>query len=110
MAFACLWSWQTVTAQTGQSDTTRIYTTERPLIYEDAWDLWPYVFLNENGEPDGYNIDLLKQIFKELDIPYVIKLKPTLMWPSFVYFTALVTKFVITCWIRSLSSTAVRVV
>ena len=78
MAFACLWSWQTVTAQTGQSDTTRIYTTERPLIYEDAWDLWPYVFLNENGEPDGYNIDLLKQIFKELDIPYVIKLKPTL--------------------------------
>ena len=78
MAFACLWSWQTVIAQTGQSDTTRIYTTERPLIYEDAWDLWPYVFLNENGEPDGYNIDLLKLIFKELDIPYVIKLKPTL--------------------------------
>ena len=61
-----------------QPDSTKIFTTERPLIYEDAWDLWPYVFLNENGEPDGYNIDLLKQIFKELDIPYVIKLKPTL--------------------------------
>ena len=73
----CLWSWQTVTARTDQKDTTRTYTTERPLIYEDAWDLWPYVFLNENGEPDGYNIDLLKLIFKELDIPYVIKLKPT---------------------------------
>ena len=74
----CLWSWQTMTARTDQKDTTRTYTTERPLIYEDAWDLWPYVFLNENGEPDGYNIDLLKLIFKELDIPYVIKLKPTL--------------------------------
>lgn len=61
-----------------QPDSTRTFTTERPLIYEDAWDLWPYVFLNENGEPDGYNIDLLKLIFKELDIPYVIKLKPTL--------------------------------
>ena len=59
-------------------DSTIVYNEARPLIYEDAWDLWPYVFLNENGEPDGYNIDLLKMIFKELDIPYVIKLKPTL--------------------------------
>jgi len=55
-----------------------VYDERSPLVYEDAWDLWPYVFLNENGEPDGFNIDLLKMIFKELDIPYVIKLKPTL--------------------------------
>ena len=60
------------------NDSIIVYNETRPLIYEDAWDLWPYVFLNENGEPDGYNIDLLKMIFKELDIPYVIKLKPTL--------------------------------
>jgi len=53
------------------------FSTERPLVYEDAWDLWPYSFLNENGEPVGYNIDLLKLICKRLDIPYVIKLKPT---------------------------------
>ena len=78
MDVVCLWSWQTMVAQTTLTDTTRTYTTAHPLIYEDAWDLWPYVFLNENGEPDGYNIDLLKLIFKELDIPYVIKLKPTL--------------------------------
>lgn len=73
VAYHC--SFTTIQAQ---PDSTRAFTTERPLIYEDAWDLWPYVFLNENGEPDGYNIDLLKLIFKELDIPYVIKLKPTL--------------------------------
>ena len=53
-----------------------VYSEQRPLVYEDAWDLWPYVFLNENGEPDGYNIDLLKMIFKELDIPYIIRLRP----------------------------------
>ena len=58
-----------VSAQT--ADTTRVFTEEHPLIYEDAWDLWPYVFLNENGEPDGYNIDLLRMIFKRLDIPYI---------------------------------------
>ena len=60
------------------ADTTRVFTEEHPLVYEDAWDLWPYVFLNENGEPDGYNIDLLRMIFKRLNIPYIIKLKPTL--------------------------------
>ena len=70
-------SLQTVTAA-ADKDTTIVYNEARPLIYEDAWDLWPYVFLNENGEPDGYNIDLLKMIFKELNIPYIIKLKPTL--------------------------------
>ena len=53
------------------------YTEEQPLVYEDAWDLWPYSFLNDTGDPMGYNIDLLKLIFKELDIPYIIKLKPT---------------------------------
>lgn len=71
------WVLAPMTAQ-AQNDSTVTYSVERPLIYEDAWDLWPYTFLNENGEPDGYNIDLLKMIFKRLDIPYIIKLKPTL--------------------------------
>ena len=53
------------------------FTEEHPLVYEDAWDLWPYVFLNEHGEAVGYNVDLLKLIFRELDIPYIIRLKPT---------------------------------
>ncbi|MBO4718663.1 MAG: transporter substrate-binding domain-containing protein [Prevotella sp.] len=60
-----------------EADSTRVFTKENPLIYEDAWDLWPYAFLNENGEPVGFNIDLLKLVCKELDIPYIIKLKPT---------------------------------
>ena len=75
LLIVCQFAWATVQAQ---NDSVRVFSTEHPLIYEDAWDLWPYVFLNEDGEPDGYNIDLLKMIFKELDIPYVIKLMPTL--------------------------------
>ena len=74
---ACHLSFGITHAQNNE-DSTIVYTDKRPLVYEDAWDLWPYVFLNENGEPDGYNIDLLKMIFKELDIPYVIRLRPTL--------------------------------
>ena len=60
-----------------RADSTRTFTEEHPLVYEDAWDLWPYAFLNENGEAVGYNIDLLKMLCKELDIPFIIKLKPT---------------------------------
>ena len=67
---------RTTSAQS--ADSVRVFTNEHPLVYEDAWDLWPYVFLNENGEPDGYNIDLLDMIFKRLNIPYIVKLKPTL--------------------------------
>lgn len=52
------------------------YTEEHPLVYEDVWDLWPYSFLNDTGEPVGYNIDLLRLIFNELNIPYRVKLKP----------------------------------
>ena len=67
---------QTVSAQQPK-DTIRRFTAEHPLVYEDAWDLWPYTFLNENGEAVGYNIDLLHLLCKELNIPYVVKLKPT---------------------------------
>lgn len=62
-------------AQTYELDSLH-FTEEHPLVYEDAWDLWPYAFL-ENGEPMGYNVELMRMIFEELKIPYVIKLKDT---------------------------------
>ena len=67
----------TLSAAEPDKESVRQFTSEQPLVYEDAWDLWPYVFLNENGEAVGYNVDVLKLIFQRLNIPYVIKLKPT---------------------------------
>jgi len=66
-----------LTVAKDSQDSTLVFTEEHPLVYEDAWDLWPYTFLNDAGDPVGYNIDLLKLIMKRLDIPYIIKLKPT---------------------------------
>lgn len=54
----------------------RDYTPEHPLVYEDPLNLWPFSYLNEQGEPEGFNIDLLKALMEELRIPYVIRLKP----------------------------------
>ena len=59
-----------------KGDSARVYTEQNPLVYEDAWDLWPYAFFSDNGEPAGFNIDLIHLIMKELDIPYVIRLRP----------------------------------
>ena len=59
-----------------QEDGPGIYTREHPLVYEDALNLWPYAFKGDDGKPAGYNIDLVKQLLEELDIPYVIQLKP----------------------------------
>ena len=66
----------TSSAQTSAQTEARIYTEENPLVYEDAWDLWPYSFINDEGKPEGYNIDLIDMLMNKLDIPYVIKLKP----------------------------------
>jgi len=58
-------------------DSTKIYTKENPLVYEDLWDMSPYAFLDEKGDACGYNIDLMKIILDRLDIPYTIRLRPS---------------------------------
>ena len=58
-----------------QPESTKLYTKENPLIYEDACDLWPYSYLNDEGKPEGFNIDLIELLMKKLNIPYVIRLK-----------------------------------
>ena len=60
-------------AQENRKDSLH-FTTDNPVIFEDAWDLWPYSFL-EDGKPAGYSIDVVKMIFEELGWPYEIKLK-----------------------------------
>lgn len=56
-------------------DSIRQYTPTNPLVYEDAWDLWPYCYRSDDGKDEGFNIDLLKLVMEKLNIPYVIKLK-----------------------------------
>lgn len=53
----------------------RVYTQEQPLIYEDAWEKWPYAFINDKGEPDGFNVELVRKMMKRLNIPYAIHLR-----------------------------------
>ena len=59
-----------------KTDSVRVYTEEHPLVYVDNSHLWPYSFLNDKDEPEGFCVDLVRMLMEELNIPYVIKLEP----------------------------------
>lgn len=75
IAFAVL-SLATALGQEAEEVTKREYTAEHPLVYEDVKDLWPYSFLNDDGQADGFNVELVRMLLDELKIPYVVKIKP----------------------------------
>ena len=58
-----------VTAARAQAPYNLDYSEDNPVIIVCDWDFPPYEFSNNNGEPDGYNIELLQTIFNKLDIP-----------------------------------------
>lgn len=47
-----------------------------PLIIKGDYAFPPYEFIGKNGEPEGFNVDIIKAIMKELDIPYKLTLEP----------------------------------
>lgn len=53
---------------------TRHYTKEHPLIYVDSWKKWPYAFINDNGDAEGFNVELVRRIMTRLDIPFEVHL------------------------------------
>ena len=53
----------------------REYTEERPLIIISDWEFPPYEFSNDQGEPDGFNIEVLNLILGRLKIPHRFVMK-----------------------------------
>ena len=48
------------------------YNDQHPIIVECDMTYAPYAFLNEQGQPDGFFMDLLTTLLEELDLPYQI--------------------------------------
>ena len=46
------------------------YTEEHPLVIVGDWDFRPFEFFNSEGQPAGYNVDVLDMILDQLDIPH----------------------------------------
>ena len=46
------------------------YTNNNPLTIVCDWDFRPFEFLDSNGQPSGYNVEVLDLILNRLDIPH----------------------------------------
>lgn len=50
------------------------YSFKRPIVIEGNWNLPPFDFINDEGKPDGYNMEILQTILHRKKIPYIMKL------------------------------------
>ena len=48
----------------------REYTEDRPLVIVSDWEFPPYEFRNDNGEADGYNVEVPDLILDNLKVPH----------------------------------------
>ena len=46
------------------------YTKEKPLVIVSDWDFRPFEFVNAEGKPAGYNVEVLSLILDQLGIPH----------------------------------------
>ena len=47
-----------------------VYTEQSPLVIAADWDFQPFEFLNADGQPSGYNIEILDLILTQMGIPH----------------------------------------
>ena len=55
------------------------YNDSRPVVIVGDWELPPYEFTNNHGEPAGFHIDLLHTILGKMRIPHEFVMKE---WPQ----------------------------
>lgn len=46
------------------------YTEDRPLTIACDWDFRPFEFVDNNGQPSGYNVEVLDLLLNRLEIPH----------------------------------------
>lgn len=54
------------------------YTKQHPLVIVLDWNFYPYSFNDNQGMPDGYEVDIIHEIFDNIHIPYEIHMMPFL--------------------------------
>lgn len=64
-----------LTGMMGYAKLSDRYNNDKPLVIACDWDLPPYEFLDDRGNPAGYNIDILDKILKEMNLKHTFILK-----------------------------------
>lgn len=80
----CLMKYRYITAtllllatvlQTAAQALSDRYTRQRSVVVTCHWDDPPYEFLNDEGEPSGINVDIVKAVMEQLDLPCTFVMK-----------------------------------
>lgn len=50
------------------------YTKAHPIVVAADWTFKPYTFVNDHGEPDGFQVDVIRSIFTKLHVPYKLSM------------------------------------
>ena len=58
-----------ITSESLAQSLSEKYNAQRPVIVVCDWDKPPYEFLDDKGQPSGSNIDVLKAVMRELELP-----------------------------------------
>ena len=61
--------------QTVAQALTDRYTHHDPVVVACHWDDPPYEFLNDEGEPAGIYVDIIKAVMQKLDLPFQFVMK-----------------------------------
>ena len=64
----------TVIQAAAQALTDR-YTRQHPVVVTCQWEDPPYEFLNDEGNPAGMNVDIIKAVMEKLDLPCLFVMK-----------------------------------
>lgn len=48
-------------------------SSKRAVVIEGNWNLPPFDFINDEGKPDGYNMEIIQTILSRKKIPYIIR-------------------------------------
>ena len=59
-----------VSSGTASAQQIHEYTEDQPLVVACDWEFPPYEFSNDQGQPDGYNIEIFELILNRLNIPH----------------------------------------
>lgn len=50
------------------------YTKKHPLIIVADWTFKPFAYVNDKGEPDGFQIQLIKKLFERMHVAHEIRM------------------------------------
>lgn len=66
-------------ATSANTENTETTSLQRKIIIKGDRLFPPYEFINDHGEPDGFNVELIRAIMKEVGISYELSLE---YWPE----------------------------